>query len=70
MEYEKEYIYIYTYMWNHFTVYQKLTQHCKSIILQFFLILRDLLKKNKVLLKLRTKGGIGSIRNRGKRRVG
>ena len=45
MEYEKEYIYIYTYMWNHFTVYQKLTQHCKSIILQFFLILRDLLKK-------------------------
>ena len=40
----KEYIYIYIYIYihththiymNHFAVYQKLTQHCKSIILQF-----------------------------------
>ena len=30
-EYEKEYIYIL----NHFVVHQKLTQHCKSTILQF-----------------------------------
>ena len=30
-EYEKEYIYIYN---NHFAVQQKLTQHCKSPILQ------------------------------------
>ena len=36
-EYEKEY-YIYIYMCvylNHFVVHQKLTQHCKSTILQF-----------------------------------
>ena len=39
MEYEKEYIYIYTHIYvelNHFAVHQKLTHHCKSIILQFF----------------------------------
>ena len=29
-EYEKEYVYL-----NHFAVHQKLTQHCKSTILQF-----------------------------------
>ena len=28
---KKEYIYL-----NHFAVYQKLAQHCKSTILQFF----------------------------------
>ena len=32
-EYEKEYIYIYIYL-HHFAVQQKLTQHCKSTILQ------------------------------------
>ena len=29
------YIYIYI-KWNHFAVQQKLTEHCKSTILQFF----------------------------------
>ena len=41
-EYEKDYIYIYIYIHTHththitqsFAVYQKLTQHCKSTILQ------------------------------------
>lgn len=27
--------YVYMYIYNHFGVYQKLTQHCKSIELQF-----------------------------------
>ena len=32
-EYKEEYIYIYVQL-NHFAVQQKLTQHCKSTILQ------------------------------------
>ena len=32
---EKEYIHIHTHIYiNHFAIHQKLTQHCKSTILQ------------------------------------
>ena len=35
-EHEKEYMCVYIYIYvNHFAVQQKLTQHCKSTILQF-----------------------------------
>ena len=36
-EYEREYIYTHTYIhikWNHFSVHQQLTQHCKSTIIK------------------------------------
>ena len=36
-EYEREYIYTHTYIhikWNHFSVHQQLTQHCKSTIIE------------------------------------
>ena len=52
-ESEKEYIYVYIYILymyiklNHFTIHLKLTQHCKSTILQF-----KKLKKKEIKIRL------------------
>ena len=45
-ELEKEYIYIYIYIYvcvcvNHFAVHLKLTQHCKSTIVQYKIKIKE-----------------------------
>ena len=43
-ESEKEWLYVYAWL-NHFAVHVKLTQHCKSTVLQYKIKIK---KKNKV----------------------
>ena len=39
-EYEKECVYIYIYILNHFAIQHKLTQHCKSTKLQLKILIK------------------------------
>ena len=50
---KKEYIYLYVYIQlNHFAVCLKLTQHCKSIIFQYFLEIYHGLIKFKICTRV------------------